>query len=911
MSPPEQEPSEAARHARLKDLFAAVCDLPSPQEVAARLVALHATPAERDELARLLAHDDGHTTHLSAPVSQMVASVAGGELRLQDRLGAWTLVGELGQGGMGRVFEAERSDGHYQQSSAIKVLRGFSGEAALAQLTRERQILATLNHPHIARLLDGGTTPAGNPYLVMERVDGLRIDEHVRRHGLAVAEVLALFRMVCEAVAYAHRRLVVHCDIKPGNVLVDEHGSAKLLDFGIAQLEGRGTGDLQAMTPRYASPEQLAGAPATAATDIYSLGRTLETLLELAPQPLPRATELRAIVACATAETVAARYADVPALIADLRRFHRHEPLAALTRHRPAWHYTVRKLLRRRWRPLAAAAVALSVLLGFSWRLVQERDRAVQAERAARAAQAQAVRDAGVARRVSELLVSLFDGADPRLGGAASMRAADLLDRGRERVAQDTGLQPEIKATMTGVLARVYDNLGSAKTSIELLREAVRLERALPQLRVKEMGEQLDRLADALSGMNLNDEAIAAARESLAFQERHAPADSLERARALSTLGWVLEVSSAHWDEAERHHQEALRIRRLLLGAESQAVASSLNKLGTLAYYRERYAESERYLQETLALKLRLAGPGRPEVLNTQLDLARVLDRLGRRDEAVRMVLEVLAQRRVLFGADSREISVASNAASVILRRAGRAREAAKLAAQAIEIDRKVNVPQAQAFGITNRGRARADLGDPDAERDLRQALVLRQQFLSPEDPLTARSQLQWGRWLLFNGRAAEAQEPLRQAKGVMDRQLPAGSLERVEAAWLLAEASLRRGDAAAARGLLAAAALDGDPARAELHWMGSRLAGQVAQAEGAAAEARQRLGYAVEQAEKYLPALHADLLRVRLELAELLLADGQPEAAATVLAACRSALDEQHPGSALRARAAALRARL
>ncbi|MBN8506005.1 MAG: serine/threonine protein kinase, partial [Burkholderiales bacterium] len=337
-------------HARLKALFGEVCDLPDRAQVRARLAELGALPEECAAVLRLLAHDDGHTAHLSGPVSQMLASAAGGELAPGDRLGAWTLVRELGEGGMGRVFEARRSDGHYEQRSAIKVLRGFSSPLALAQLAQERQVLASLNHPHIARLLDGGTTPAGNPYLVMEHVDGQRIDEHVRQRGTSLAGVLALFLMVCDAVAHAHRRLIVHCDIKPGNVLVDEQGCAKLLDFGIAQLEGRGNSELQALTPRYASPEQRAGAPATASTDIFSLGRTLGAMLEplrQSPQGLPRAGELDALIAKATADEPAQRYAEVSALVADVERFRRHEPLQAMSQRRPQAPYRLRKYVRR------------------------------------------------------------------------------------------------------------------------------------------------------------------------------------------------------------------------------------------------------------------------------------------------------------------------------------------------------------------------------------------------------------------------------------------------------------------------------------------------------------------------------------------------------------------------------------
>ncbi|MCG8461536.1 MAG: serine/threonine protein kinase, partial [Holophagales bacterium] len=200
------------------------------------------------------------------------------ELAPGSRLGAYRIEGSLGRGGMGRVLAAVRDDGAYRQRVAIKVADAVFGAEALARSHRERRILAGLDHPHIARLLDGGTTDSGRPYLVMERIEGLPV--HRRCAGLRLEARLRLFRQILAAVAYAHRQLVLHLDLKPDNILVDGDGQPKLLDFGIAKLldpdaDGSLTAAPRPLTPEYASPEQRRGERLTTDSDIYSLGRLL------------------------------------------------------------------------------------------------------------------------------------------------------------------------------------------------------------------------------------------------------------------------------------------------------------------------------------------------------------------------------------------------------------------------------------------------------------------------------------------------------------------------------------------------------------------------------------------------------------------------------------------------------------
>ena len=395
MTTPGSDPLQAG-HARIKQLFNAVCDLPNTRAQRAALQSLGADPDTQVEVLSLLAPAGGATRFRSS-VAQAAQQWLGSRLLPGDRLGAWTLLRPLGEGGMGRVFLAERSDGHYQQQAAIKLLLGWSGAEALARLTSERQILARLNHAHIAKLLDGGTTPSGQPYLVMEFADGHNIDVWCARQQASLAARLGLFASVCEAVAHAHRHGVIHCDIKPANVVVNAEGRVMLLDFGIARFEGQGNDAAVGMTTGYASPEQAAGRPPGPPSDIFSLGRLLADLV----RPVAaghRRVELAAIVARASAPDPEQRYDSAGALQRDLQRLLSHQAIEAMG----SGAYRLRKGLRRHWPWVLAALLALGLMSAVTARLIWQRDRAQAAELQARSAEAQARQAARALRQQLE-----------------------------------------------------------------------------------------------------------------------------------------------------------------------------------------------------------------------------------------------------------------------------------------------------------------------------------------------------------------------------------------------------------------------------------------------------------------------------------------------------------------------------
>ncbi len=403
---------------RVKPLLETAVSLAAVERAAFLDRACAGDPGLRKELESLLSsHERLDTSFLKAPAVDLTREIAPAVVRAGRKVGAYQIVEEIGHGGMGEVYRAFRADGHYSKEVAVKMVRGGADSASVQERFRnERQILASLDHPNIARLLDGGTTDDGVPYLVMELVEGMRIDTYCEKHRLTIPERLQLFRQVCSAVQYAHQHLVIHRDLKPSNILVTEDGVPKLLDFGIAKLldeAAAGGGEFtltgfQLLTPQYASPEQVRGESITTASDVYSLGVVLYELLtghspyqghcadppgtaravcEVTPPrpstavlaaasgagadhlglPEKRAKQLQGdldnIVLMALRKEPQRRYLSVEQLAEDIRRNLENLPVAARS---DTAHYRARKFVARHKAGVAAfAAVAVVLMAGF------------------------------------------------------------------------------------------------------------------------------------------------------------------------------------------------------------------------------------------------------------------------------------------------------------------------------------------------------------------------------------------------------------------------------------------------------------------------------------------------------------------------------------------------------------------
>lgn len=437
----------------VEDLFILLADLPEKDRLA-YLDRECKDPGLRREVESLLAFDAEAETFLNSAVQDAARSATNGpELSIGDTLGPYRVSHLIGRGGMGAVYRAERHDGQFSHTVAIKVLQGARWrESLVRRFQEEREILARLSHPNIAALLDGGTTPQGLPYYVMEHVDGWRVHQWVATKSMR--EIVTLFLSVCDAVAYAHRNLIIHRDLKPENILVTRDGIVKLLDFGIARVLHEGTHQTStlAMTLEYASPEQMTGAPTTTATDVYSLGCVLHRLLcgrppfELAQTPPAEAVrlvceitpklppslhpDLAAIILHAIEKDPEQRYRSVEELRSDLTAFLNGEPVRARASDRL---YRARKWLRRHWIPVAAIiAVVLSTTVGLVLSLSQ-----------ARAADA--------ARHVAELERAKAEAAAKSALAAqitASEQTAEA-ERQRDQAARNLQAAREVAASLT------------------------------------------------------------------------------------------------------------------------------------------------------------------------------------------------------------------------------------------------------------------------------------------------------------------------------------------------------------------------------------------------------------------------------------------------------------------------------
>ena len=442
---------------RVQELFLQASELSSAQ-CASFLNEQCAGDADtRRSVESLLAAEQAADERLRSIVTAAALDVqtADSEEAVGKRIGPYVVEKEIGHGGMGTVYLAFRDDDQFRQRVAIKVVnRGMDSAFALSRFRRERQMLADLQHPNIARLLDGGATAEGMPFFAMEYLEGEPITAWCRRNHLGMRQRLELFLPICAAVQYAHHQLVIHRDLKPGNILVGDDAIPKLLDFGVATLldeHCEPAGVLSPMTAKYASPEQLAGEKLTTSTDVYSLGAILRELLEgLKPEP-----DLQAIVGMAMKPDAGQRYASVDEMAADIRRYLEWRPVSAV----PAtlW-YGARKMARRRRLPLlAASAVVISLLAGIAAALHQAR----QAEAARKVADAERRRaESQLAQMIDLSGRSLMDvtARMERLPGAlpASRELVGAMLGFLEKLSQDAGANPALRVA----LAQAYLRLG-------------------------------------------------------------------------------------------------------------------------------------------------------------------------------------------------------------------------------------------------------------------------------------------------------------------------------------------------------------------------------------------------------------------------------------------------------------------
>ncbi|MEO8561647.1 MAG: serine/threonine-protein kinase [bacterium] len=626
------------------------------------------------------------------------------------RIGAWRIVREIGRGGMARVFLAERADGVYAQTVAIKLLRSsLDTEIDRNRFRVERQILAKLNHPNIARLLDGGVTDDGLSYLVLEHVDGQPLDRYCDSHDASLATRLELFATVAQATQYAHSNLVVHRDLKPSNIFVSADGTVKLLDFGLAKLLESGLSpDAPAtragqiwLTPEYAAPEQIFGEAVTTLTDVYQLGAVLYELLagrrpfddrsdsshalaeavmhEDPPLPSTFRPELRgdldAIVMTALRKEPQRRYASPAAMIEDLHRYRDHMPVRA---RRATLGYRTQRFITRHRAGVAIAAVALVGLIAAG---VRERTLRARAEGEARKAIA-----------VEDYLIRVFDVADPfappdRRGENLTARA--IVDRGAARIDSVLAGQPEVQSELRRVIARVYSNLGLFDRAAPMLRIQLAQRRALYGATHPAVAQTLDELGVVLQQQDDFAGAEPLLREAVAQRRALLGSADSSTAESIDHLAVLLEERD-RYDQAEPMLREALATRRALFGESDARVAESIDHLAHVLWSKGAYDDAEPLYRQALAIRERLLGPDHPITAQTVHNLAQVQQLRGKLDDSEALFRRALASKRKSLGNAHPSVTVNLNNLANLLRQRGRLAEAETLAREALALDRKI-----------------------------------------------------------------------------------------------------------------------------------------------------------------------------------------------------------------------------
>ena len=696
----------------LRQSFDAVVDL--PPEARRDWMDRHCSdPTDRHHLEALLAaHARTEPLLLDTPVAAVIDAMKGEDARptqawIGERIGAFRLIAPLGQGGMASVFLGEREDVDFHQRVAVKLLRrGPYSELQQQLFRRERQTLAALAHPAIARLIDGGVTDAGVPYLVMDHVDGLPITRHADVRALDTTARLRLLCEVCRAVEAAHRQLVVHCDLKPSNILVTAEGAPRLLDFGVARLlDAAGDNEGAAaigLTPGYAAPEQYTGAAVTTATDVYALGVLMQELLsgerpgDAAPASSTLKGDLGAILAKATATDPARRYASAGELADDLEHHLRHEPVRART---PSPLHRMRLFARRHRGGVAVAAVLMvAVLASLSAALWQ----AHTARLAAAEAQDQAWRarhEAQRANAVRDLLVQLFENEVPKGPRSTLPDTATLLQRGAERARTDLVATPALQVEMLVVIARIYDEMSRYDDARPLLASAVATARTLPARDHAALGMALSQQGQLASSEKDYPAALALLNEALTVQRGVDP-QGLAAALTYHRRAIVHSEVDEH-QAAIADHLTAIRIQQARLPPRDPRLVRSYGALGTAYTRAHQPGQAVRWQRHALTLTRAAYGDEHPETSRRLSNYGIALMAAGRMSEAEAPLQEAVAiARRIYRGPKADVAPRVHNLGSVYLA-LGRLDEAEPLLREALDIEHAIGRARAPGIGFS------------------------------------------------------------------------------------------------------------------------------------------------------------------------------------------------------------------
>lgn len=696
------------------------------------------------------------------------------------RIGAYRVLREIGHGGMGTVYLAERQDHEFVRRVAVKVLRRGTTDPDLVRRFRsERQILAAIDHAHIAKLFDGGSTTDGLPFLVMEYVDGKPIDEYCDGQRLSIAERLRLFRNVCAAVQVAHQNLVIHRDIKPANILVTADGEPKLLDFGIAKLLGADVAvgapgvtqdGAHPMTPEYASPEQARGQPVTTASDVYSLGVVLYELLtgrrpyvipdcdlaekirvisaeapirpstvvgrsgETRPSP---ATEIAArrgvsvarlrralrgdldnVILKALHKDPERRYALAQALSQDIERHLDRRPVTA----RPdSLAYRMTRFVQRHRTEVPIAACLVLVLVGVSMAALRARDRAE--------------RETAKAQAINGFLQGMLSSANANRGGNQHVTVREALDAGAARAGESFRGEPQLEAAVRETIGATYLGMGQYEQAEQQLVSARDLRLAAVGPRHHDVARSLALLGGLSFQRGDYGQARARLQEALELRRALLGSAHPDVGTTLHQLGACAQ-ESGDGESADRFYREAIEIFRR---GQHPRLGLALGDLASLVQDRGTAAEAQALYREAVTLQRALAHPGLVQTLDF---FAVHLVRQGALEEAAQLLTEEEGLLRARYAARSLEFSRFFGSWGRLLRAQGRLREAASNHRESYEMFRgflgPAHLETAKAQALY--GESLLELGDAKAEAQLTEAIAVHTDVLGADHPSTKQT---------------------------------------------------------------------------------------------------------------------------------------------------------------------------
>ena len=702
-----EESLTAEQHQQVKDILGAALECPAAQRPALIEARCGTDALLRREVESLLEFESTSEILSGEPIVT-IRPPPDESWSVGERVGPYRIVRRLGYGGMGAVYLAEQEEGVRRQVALKVIHRGMDTDEILRRFELERQILARLNHPYIARLLEAGATDDGRPYFAMDYVDGQPIDDYCESAGLCVRERLELFRKVCEAVQFSHQNLVVHRDLKPGNILITADGTPRLLDFGIAKLIAPVASTALAlttlagqrpMTPAYASPELIRQEPAGTMSDVYSLGVMLFRLLtgrhpyklgrrgareidriiceqeprrpstitgvELAGMEVRKlkrelAGDLDAVVLKALRKEPGERYSSVESFSEDVRRFLEGQPVRARA---GTFSYRAGKFVRRHRWPLATAAVFLLVVSGFVVALVRQVER-TRAER-------------NLANMSRDLFVEIVENTDPRQEEDV-LTPESVVKRGVDLFGEPFVDEIEVHAAVFDSLGRVYNHRGFKKSARNLLEPALAIRRDVLGAEHPLVAVSLFNLAQLLGSTGETERAVDLSRQGLAILRRDALSASPVLAQAISSHATQL-YHLGDLEGAEPLYRKALEMKIALYGDVHLSVATSWSLLGNLMRRQRRFEQARQCYERSLEIRRELLPPKHPDLARSFSQIGTFLFERGAHEEAEPYQRRAFEIRLEKYGGRHPDVAASQYRLALVLRRLEQYEEAEEL----------------------------------------------------------------------------------------------------------------------------------------------------------------------------------------------------------------------------------------